>query len=123
MGDEQPVAVKIIPGIGKSEVYLDGQDVSALLARATIDLAGGQLPKVFLELTPVALPEQIECDAVVFVTKEIKEDPADAMLTFLSNIDPDELDRCILEQMGGLGEAQTYGTVCLEVFRKWASGE
>jgi hypothetical protein len=115
--------VKIEPGFGQSTIILDGQDVSNLLSRVTVDLAPKQAPQVFLELATTVLPEAIECQAVVRIVQIVAEEPAKAMLKFLENIDADELDRCILESMGGLGEAQTYGTVCLDVLRGWANGD
>lgn len=114
--------VRIEPRIGASKVILAGQDISALLSRVTVDLEAKQVPQVFFELSGMVLPEAIECQAVVHVTQVVQEDPAEAMLRFLENIDPDELDRCILESTGGLGEAQTYGVICLDVLRNWASG-
>lgn len=126
MTDQLPVAatapVTIEPGFGTAKVVVAGQDVSNLVSRVSFDQQAGKLPEVFLELDPRARPDAIQCDAVVNVVREVKQDPAEATLLFLENVDPTELDRCILEAME-LGGPNTYGEACLAVFKAWARGD
>lgn len=114
--------MKIIPGFGQATVLVDGHDVSNHVTRVSFDQRGGQLPEVFLELSPRSKPDDIECEAVVHVVREVPEDAAAATARFLEAIDADELDRCVLATME-LDGPQTYGAACLEVMRAWARGD
>lgn len=79
----------------------------------TVIEAHGEATKVYLELLGYGT---IEGEGIVHVVKggsDIGE--------WLSQIDPDELEKAALDRMGGFGSPST-GAAVLEVLRGWAGG-
>lgn len=111
---------KLTPGVGESTVILDGQNISNLLKRVTVDIKGGAFPAVFLELATQVPIDAIECDAVITVTQTVEQDPGIAVLEFFALLDPEELDREVLESFE-LGGPKSYGAAAFEVIKRWAS--
>lgn len=101
-------------------VEVDGQDISKLLSRFTIDHHAGALPHVFLELQKTVAVDEIECQAVVHVIREVPADEIAAVRRWLEPIDADEFEKAVLAAME-LGGPQTFGAAALEVLRKWVT--
>lgn len=115
-------AVRIAPGSPyAAPTVLLGEQIIADASRVSVDFSAGTAPRVFLEFDGEEVAP-LDLDAVVYITKEIKQDPAEACLQFLEPIDPAELQRCTLEIMEP-GGPETFGEAALEVLRRWARGD
>jgi hypothetical protein len=105
----------------KAPTVLLGENLITDASRVTVDCEPGSPPKVFLEFEDRAV-EDLQFDAVVHVVREVPADPLKIMSDFLENIDPGELDRCVLEAMD-MGSPQQFGAVALEILKGWARGD
>jgi hypothetical protein len=98
-----------------------GENLITDASRVTVDCQAGGPPKIFLEFEGKPV-EDLQLDGVVHVVREVAADPLKIVDEFLSNIDPPELQRAVLESME-LGGPETFGEAALAVLRKWARGD
>lgn len=117
-----PVSVKYEPQGVKARVEVEGQDLSDLVSRVSIDHAAGDAPVVYLQLKPGTDVSAIDVEAFVHVKEVVQEDPADATLRFLEPIDAGEFERACLQAME-LGGPATFGEAALAVLRGYARGD
>lgn len=102
-------------------VQLASGQLIADAKRVAVDCVPGAAPKVYLEFEPDAVQE-MQLEGVVIVEREVPADPFKAVQEFLSNLDPGELDKAVLEYMAVPG-AETFGQAALEVLGRWARGD
>lgn len=104
----------------KAPSVLVGEQLVADATRVTLDCKTGQAPEIFLEFEGQQV-EDLELEGVVHVVREVPADPIAIVVDFLSELDPTELDRAVLQaqEMGG---PQGFGEAALAVLKGWASG-
>lgn len=109
--------VRYTPQGARAQIEIDGQNISNIVQRFTIDHRGGQVPEVFLELRPDA-SDVIECEAVVHVVRTEPADELAAVADWLEPLDAEQFEIAVLAAME-LGGPQTFGAAALEVLKGW----
>lgn len=95
-------------------VTLDGQALDGVVAVAIIPGPTG--PRLQLELAPGALEVAGDFPDV----EVVHPDDPDAVIGFLRQIDPAELERLALARLGLDGSADSTGAAMLAQLRRWA---
>jgi hypothetical protein len=104
------------------KVFLNDQPVEQHLSRVTVDIKAGEPPQMYLELRRRA-ESVFDGEAYPVIVREVPADPQAEVLSFLRALDPEELDKALLEQFGGLSGDTTTGQACLNVLRAWAGDD
>jgi hypothetical protein len=118
----EPKTVRYEPaGLTTPCVWVGDQEMTPHISRFSVDHEEGQLPRLYLELKPGTMPEQLGFTGYVHVRETVHEDAADAALRFLEPIDAAEFERACMQAME-LGGPATFGQAALEVLRGYASG-
>lgn len=115
----QPVKIAWVSPYAAPTVLI-GENLITDASRVTVDCESGGAPKIFLEFEGKAV-EDLQLEGVVHVVREVPADPIAIVVDFLSQLDPSELERAVLEaqEMGG---PQSFGEAALLILKGWASG-
>lgn len=101
-------------------VDVAGVDLTKLasISRVSVDMRVADVPKVYVEVLSSGV---VEGEGLIHITQPAAEPPdqREAVVEFLSNVDPEQLEREMLDEFGGLSDATT-GTAVLEVLKRWA---
>lgn len=119
MTTTQPVKIAWVSPYAAPTVLI-GENLIADASRVTVDCESGGAPKIFLEFEGKPV-EDLQLEGVVHVVREVPADPIEIITGFLSQLDPTELERAVLESQG-MGGPQSFGEAALAVLRGWASG-
>lgn len=103
-----------LPVVGSPEVTVGGVPVPDVCSVA-VKAEAGEATKLYLTLNGDGT---ITGDGIVHV---VRDAPHGAVVDWLSQVDPDELEKAALDRMGGLGGGTT-GEAVLDVLRGWAGG-
>jgi hypothetical protein len=115
----QPVKIAWVSPYAAPTVLI-GENLITDASRVVVDCESGGAPKIFLEFEGKPV-EDLQLEGVVHVVREVPADPIAIVVDFLSQLDPSELDRSVLQaqEMGG---PQGFGETVLQILKGWASG-
>ena len=111
--------VKITARPGQSRVEVGGVDVTGMISGVSMEHhALGLVPVV--TLFQQTTHGEIEVEGVVQVSRS--QDLSSEMESWLGDLDPEELEKAMLDRIGEAGYEST-GASCLTVLRAWARGD
>lgn len=127
-GTPQPVRIAWRSPYLAPTVLLGGDDQTPRhliteATRVTVDCEAGTPPKIYLEFANQPSVEDLDLEGVVYVTREIPADPLLAVQEFLDALDPDEMNKAVLELMEFSLEEESFASAALKVLRGWARGD
>lgn len=117
----QPISIAWGSPFKAPTIQLPNGQLITDATRVVVDCETGKPPKVFLEFEGLEVSD-FQIDGVVSVIRETPADPFEGMRLFLSEIDPQELERATLavQEMGG---PVGFGEAAIQVLREWTSGK
>ncbi len=129
-----PAAVDVRLNLGNhndSHVRVDGEDLPvAKVQRVSFDARQGEIPVTYIEVDPGVEPTEFflaESFVRVGVPVESTEEVVDtqvAIVAFLEALDPDELEKAILDRVTeSFGGEVATGEAALDIIRGWARGD
>lgn len=99
-------------------VEVAGQSVGHLLRRVSVDLRPDQLPTLYMEAN---VEGSIDAEGLIVELIPCGHDPNEDVTRFLEAIDPDLLEKVVLNRAEwGAGNAMQ---ITLDVLREWANGD
>lgn len=113
----KPAAFDIVLGVlGPDSVVVNGDDVTDHVEAVALTARHGYPNEVRLALRPGADPLRLAGDGIVHVQLG---DVEDAVVAFLRNVDPEQLEKAVVERMSW-GDSSSFA-VALDVLREMAA--